>query len=289
VSLFRTLDRDGNGAISRDEFLTGIDEVGLGAAVPAEQRGRIFDIADEQGCGELSYRDFAQHFSPYKATPAINRRLNPELGEDERGALLEEISAGRKSPCSRKVETVVSRLSTPRTRTPRSMRHSASERSLEGMQEERRGAISSQFPYPVRSSSVEDLQWQRRGSAGLITSISEVAFVQQPATGHERNLRNASVSGSYPSSRLAGSSAAPAAGGVRRKGFSAPAPAGAPKSLGAATASPAKCFNRVGSPAAASGHLPHGASGTLSPARATRTPEDPSSGQIRIASPGSAC
>lgn len=118
TSAWRAFDRDGDGAVSREEFCAAFDKAGLGAAVPLEHRLRLFAEADERGCGRLSYRDFAQSFSPYKATPALARHLMPEVPEAQRQEVLEEICGGNSCGGAlmrrSRAERVVERLTAPR-------------------------------------------------------------------------------------------------------------------------------------------------------------------------------
>jgi len=123
TSAWRAFDRDGDGVITREEFCMAFDKAGMGAAVPMEHRLKLFAEADERGCGKLTYREFAQSFAPYKATPGLARHLMPEVPEEQRQEVTEEICHG----CSntggtirrRRVDISVERLTTPRSRLRR--------------------------------------------------------------------------------------------------------------------------------------------------------------------------
>jgi len=99
------------------------DKAGMGAAVPMEHRLRLFAEADERGCGKLTYREFAQSFAPYKATPGLARHLMPEVPEEQRQEVTEEICRGRSNTGGTirrsRVDISVERLTTDRSRLRR--------------------------------------------------------------------------------------------------------------------------------------------------------------------------
>jgi Ca2+-binding EF-hand superfamily protein len=72
-SAWRAFDLDGDGVITREEFCMAFDKAGMGTDVPMEHRLKLFAGADGSGCGQITYRDFAQSFAPYKDTPALKR------------------------------------------------------------------------------------------------------------------------------------------------------------------------------------------------------------------------
>lgn len=183
TSAFRSFDRNGDGAISREEFIAAFDEARLASAVPREQRARLFAHADEEGLGVLRYREFAQAFSPYRATPALMRQLMPEMSGGDRQELLEQIHHGRRSSSVHqhpKVARAVQHLTSPRRRLSRaSSEQVLQQRKLGNLDEEHASPISGLFPYRVRRRSQSadersESQWseQSLGAADLARARS---------------------------------------------------------------------------------------------------------------------
>eukprot|EP00927_Polykrikos_kofoidii_P031481 TRINITY_DN27056_c0_g1_i1.p1 TRINITY_DN27056_c0_g1~~TRINITY_DN27056_c0_g1_i1.p1 ORF type:complete len:1278 (-),score=194.74 TRINITY_DN27056_c0_g1_i1:5-3304(-) len=181
ASLFRSLDRDGDSFVSREEFMVGIQQVTAGMSVPDEVRETLFNEADVNGQDCLSYREFSQYFSPYKSTPSIQRKLNPELTELRRKDMMQEIHANRppkmREPAAH-IGRIVQRLTSPRSPSFRELRRGrqASEGSIcessqqgtlsvetdcsppasLGLMNARKSKVSSAFPYPELPHDRED-------------------------------------------------------------------------------------------------------------------------------------
>jgi len=122
ASAFRAFDRDGDGAINRDDFIAGFVGAGLGKVVPIEQRLQLFAESDERHTGRLTYREFAKTFSPYKATPALTKQPVPELSLMDREEIVDEICHGRKTsmlPQNSRLGHAIERLTTSRPRLRR--------------------------------------------------------------------------------------------------------------------------------------------------------------------------
>lgn len=72
-SAFRAFDRDGDGVISREEFLISC------AVLPVERRLQLFDQADERGCGRLTYCEFAKHFEQRKSAQSESHMTSDSI------------------------------------------------------------------------------------------------------------------------------------------------------------------------------------------------------------------
>jgi len=68
---FRAFDKNGDGKISKGEFLRGLKESGID--LPPAQMMRLWEMADEDGSGTLIYGEFTRKFSTYKATSSLHK------------------------------------------------------------------------------------------------------------------------------------------------------------------------------------------------------------------------
>mmetsp|Transcript_30344 Transcript_30344/g.87524 ORF Transcript_30344/g.87524 Transcript_30344/m.87524 type:complete len:1545 (+) Transcript_30344:88-4722(+) len=154
-SAFRALDRNVDGFISKEEFLAAFDESTPGSVL--EQWLRLFVAADIAGRGRLGYKEFAQCFSQYKATPALTRHHLPDLSEGSRQQLLEETYNGRRSSSTHhdpRVAEVVERLTSP---SPRVLLRARSDQRLDRDGHLTRMSSGISVKFFVRSRSAEDV------------------------------------------------------------------------------------------------------------------------------------
>lgn len=83
LDLFRAWDEDGNGLISREEFVRGMAPLGI--VVPPAESGSLFDTFDEDGSGSIEYSELHR---------LLRQRMDPR---DQRSRLwrVHELAAGR--------------------------------------------------------------------------------------------------------------------------------------------------------------------------------------------------
>jgi Ca2+-binding EF-hand superfamily protein len=74
IGAFRAFDKNGDGMISKTEFMKGIRNSGVD--LPPAQLEQLWKMADEDGTGNLQYQEFARKFASYKATHSLHRHAN---------------------------------------------------------------------------------------------------------------------------------------------------------------------------------------------------------------------
>merc|ERR1719253_2039407 len=74
ISAFRSFDKNGDGEISKAEFMKGIRTVGID--LPPQQREQLWKMADEDNTGNIQYQEFARKFSTYTATASLHRHAD---------------------------------------------------------------------------------------------------------------------------------------------------------------------------------------------------------------------
>lgn len=74
IAAFRSFDKNGDGEISKAEFMKGIRTVGID--LPPAQREQLWKMADEDGTGNIQYQEFARKFSSYKASHSLHRHAD---------------------------------------------------------------------------------------------------------------------------------------------------------------------------------------------------------------------
>jgi len=77
--LIGALDRDGNGALSREEYVRMYDELGI----PPQTSGEAFKRLDRDGSGEISHSEFRQALVEYYLSSDENAPGNWLLGSME--------------------------------------------------------------------------------------------------------------------------------------------------------------------------------------------------------------
>jgi len=74
IGAFRAFDKNGDGCISKGEFMKGLRNTGID--LPKAQCEQLWAMADEDGTGNLQYQEFARKFASYKASHSLHRHAD---------------------------------------------------------------------------------------------------------------------------------------------------------------------------------------------------------------------
>lgn len=80
VSAFRAFDKNGDGCISKTEFIKGLRNIGVD--LPPEVFERLWKMADEDNSGNIHYQEFARKFCTYKASHSLHRHADLRDGDE---------------------------------------------------------------------------------------------------------------------------------------------------------------------------------------------------------------
>merc|ERR1719240_2208603 len=92
AAAFRKFDKNGDGVVNKGEFLTGLR--GIGVDMPPKIMNRMWQMADEDGSGELRYQEFARKFANYKHTASMHRHVQLKSEADAKAEALHGVGAG---------------------------------------------------------------------------------------------------------------------------------------------------------------------------------------------------
>merc|ERR1719262_1364010 len=73
AAAFRKFDKNADGCVNKGEFLTVLR--GIGVDFPPAIMNKLWDMADEDGSGNLHYQEFARKFANYKHTASMHRHV----------------------------------------------------------------------------------------------------------------------------------------------------------------------------------------------------------------------
>jgi len=77
---FRSLDKNGDGVIDKNEFLNGMRKAAID--LPPQVLEEMWNLADADGSGAINYLEFCRKFSTFNASHSLHRHASVRLGQE---------------------------------------------------------------------------------------------------------------------------------------------------------------------------------------------------------------